>query len=268
MIFSCVFAKLHPRRSPTTPAISHLPYTLPSSVSRKSFLCHSYENCRGVYQQFPFRNSPHSGHFPFFSDTCGDPILQPLCFQTHARMGGVPPASQSSKSQVRKPFICNTYARPASVANKRLTSQLNPLDATLTKNPGVGDTHRRPEPGREASVMAKRKILAELIEGVEAMRKHREGKLTLRSYTVEVTRRGKPRPYNEHRTISTKGKLGLAPGEEGVGAVLAGIGELGGFAGAEIDGDERRVAPGVIGIEDGFAVGRPMRLDAHAVNGR
>jgi len=30
------------------------PYLLPSSVSRKSFPCHSYENCRGVYQQFPF----------------------------------------------------------------------------------------------------------------------------------------------------------------------------------------------------------------------
>jgi hypothetical protein len=35
----------------------HSPYTLPSSVSRKSFACHSCENCRGVYQQFPFRNS-------------------------------------------------------------------------------------------------------------------------------------------------------------------------------------------------------------------
>ncbi len=34
--------------------------------------------------------------------------------------------------------------------------------------------------------MAKRKILAELIEGVEAMKKHREGKLTLRSYKVEA----------------------------------------------------------------------------------
>src|SRR5882724_7517016 len=37
--------------------IFHLPYTLPSSVSCNFFVCHSYENCRGVYQQFPFRNS-------------------------------------------------------------------------------------------------------------------------------------------------------------------------------------------------------------------
>jgi hypothetical protein len=34
--------------------------------------------------------------------------------------------------------------------------------------------------------MAKRKIFAKLIEGVEAMKKHREGKLTLRSYRVEA----------------------------------------------------------------------------------
>jgi putative transcriptional regulator len=35
--------------------------------------------------------------------------------------------------------------------------------------------------------MAKRKIFGELIEGVEAMKKQREGKLTLRSYKVEAT---------------------------------------------------------------------------------
>jgi putative transcriptional regulator len=34
--------------------------------------------------------------------------------------------------------------------------------------------------------MAKRKIFAELVEGVEAMKKHREGKLTLRSYRLEL----------------------------------------------------------------------------------
>jgi putative transcriptional regulator len=35
--------------------------------------------------------------------------------------------------------------------------------------------------------MAKRKIFDELMEGVHAMKKHREGKLTLRSYKEEVT---------------------------------------------------------------------------------
>jgi putative transcriptional regulator len=35
--------------------------------------------------------------------------------------------------------------------------------------------------------MSKRKILKELIEGVAAMKGHREGKLTLRNYKVEPT---------------------------------------------------------------------------------
>jgi putative transcriptional regulator len=35
--------------------------------------------------------------------------------------------------------------------------------------------------------MAKRKIFDELMEGVGAMKKHREGKLTLRSYKAELT---------------------------------------------------------------------------------
>jgi len=57
--------------SPQRPVASLLPYfaffklfsfmhlhTLPSSVSCKSFACHSYENCWGVYQQFPIWNAP------------------------------------------------------------------------------------------------------------------------------------------------------------------------------------------------------------------
>src|SRR5580704_8525436 len=35
--------------------------------------------------------------------------------------------------------------------------------------------------------MAKRDIFGEMMEGVSAMKKHREGKLTLRSYKVEVS---------------------------------------------------------------------------------
>ena len=36
-----------------------------------------------------------------------------------------------------KSFRRNTYGSPASVANKRLTARLSPLDATLTKNGGT-----------------------------------------------------------------------------------------------------------------------------------
>ena len=42
----------------TNRTIFHSPYTLPSSVSYKPFSCRSYENCRGVYQQFQFWFKP------------------------------------------------------------------------------------------------------------------------------------------------------------------------------------------------------------------
>jgi putative transcriptional regulator len=45
--------------------------------------------------------------------------------------------------------------------------------------------------------MAKREIFAELMEGVAAMKRHREGKLTLRSYKVEVS----PLPKVDSRLI-------------------------------------------------------------------
>src|SRR6266403_5213235 len=44
------------RSNSSPPPSSHLPYTLPSSVSCISFICHSYENCRGGWV-FPFWNS-------------------------------------------------------------------------------------------------------------------------------------------------------------------------------------------------------------------
>jgi hypothetical protein len=40
----------------------------------------------------------------------------------------------------------------------------------------------------EDMVMAKRDILGELVEGVAAMKSHRESKLTLRSYKIEWRR--------------------------------------------------------------------------------
>src|SRR6266568_1751190 len=45
--------------SPPKPFFSfYLPYLLASYVCCKPFVCHSYENCRGVYQQFPFWFTP------------------------------------------------------------------------------------------------------------------------------------------------------------------------------------------------------------------
>src|SRR5260370_8916721 len=45
------------------------------------------------------------------------------------------------------PLAATLMDLPASVANKRLTAELNPLDATLTKNQGVGySSHSRTPP--------------------------------------------------------------------------------------------------------------------------
>jgi len=67
-----VYTESHPRRplapflglapAPCHPRLNsasfHSPYTLPSSVSRNSFVCHSYENCRVC------TNNSHSGTAP------------------------------------------------------------------------------------------------------------------------------------------------------------------------------------------------------------
>ena len=52
--------------------------------------------------------------------------------------------------------------------------------------------------------MAKRKICDEMMEGVEAMKKHRQGKITLRSYKVEAA----PLPKVDSKLIrDTRKKL-------------------------------------------------------------
>jgi hypothetical protein len=88
-----------PTLSGRSDAPFHLPYLLPSSVSRKAFACHSYENCRVC------TNNSHSGthlhqakpraarHSPLYSSSffshpcalfCSFLYLrktQPICFQ-------------------------------------------------------------------------------------------------------------------------------------------------------------------------------------------
>jgi len=58
---SCALPRLFlfniPTCKPSNIPTFGFPYALPSSVTGKSFPCHSYENCRGVYQQFPFWNA-------------------------------------------------------------------------------------------------------------------------------------------------------------------------------------------------------------------
>lgn len=65
--------------------------TLPSSVSRKSSVCNSYENCQVDinYSQSGTHPSHHHCHpRSFFSCTYELPILQTFCFDIHASDGG------------------------------------------------------------------------------------------------------------------------------------------------------------------------------------
>jgi hypothetical protein len=61
--------------------------TLSFSVSCKSCVCHSYANCRDVYQQFPFWHSPFARYsnlslFTLLRTLLHSPKNQPFSFQT------------------------------------------------------------------------------------------------------------------------------------------------------------------------------------------
>jgi hypothetical protein len=121
----------------------HSPYTLPSSVSCKSCVCHSYANTRGVGVFFPFWNLL-VGCWRF------DPGSQRLsrsstdyCQLITDLSTDLPRPCRGHCHPCLKSFSCNTYGSPASVANKRLTAWLNSLDATLTKNRGGASAPRR-----------------------------------------------------------------------------------------------------------------------------
>ena len=94
----CLLPVTLPGRTKET--IFHSPYTLPSSVSCKSCVCHSYENCRGVHQQFPFRYSPlisrHLYSTPFLSHRCAlfciHTKLNPFLFKRFRTLCQKPPA--------------------------------------------------------------------------------------------------------------------------------------------------------------------------------
>jgi hypothetical protein len=59
-LYATILYKNSGERGSIHSTVFHLPYTLPSSVSCKSFACHSYENTRGVGVFFPFWNSSHA----------------------------------------------------------------------------------------------------------------------------------------------------------------------------------------------------------------
>ena len=105
----------------------HSPYTLPSSVARKSFACYSYENCRGVGVFFPFRNSPFATTHPPLSPVESAHPDKHRVFPVFSR--NRPPSS---------PLEATLTRMPISVASKGFTGTLSPLESALTKKPGRG----------------------------------------------------------------------------------------------------------------------------------
>jgi hypothetical protein len=102
--------------------------TLPSSVYRKSFACHSYENCRGVGVLFPFWNSPsvdprtrHSpvatSHLIYFHALTNAQFASPVFSTQYKLPGGVPPSLppnvQLSNLPTFKPSILGVPLHPS-----------------------------------------------------------------------------------------------------------------------------------------------------------
>jgi hypothetical protein len=128
----------------------HSPYTLPSSVSRKSFACHSYENTGGVGAFFPFWNSSGSLTTPIlvlsFHTLTNCKILQLLCFDIHTKLpGGYPPSTQrlseSGSSDHVSIYPLSIQALAHSFALKKIPTPFLSIDSALfAKNhPGWGE---------------------------------------------------------------------------------------------------------------------------------
>jgi hypothetical protein len=71
----------------------HLPYALPSSVSRNSFICHSYENTGGVGVFFPFWN----------------PRTPPRHFRRHCPLPPLPKDSSFSATRHFAPIVRRSF---------------------------------------------------------------------------------------------------------------------------------------------------------------
>ncbi len=130
----------------------HSSYILPSSVSSKSFACHSlvpsaaegYKNCRVCTQNshFGLRGAVFAKGSPkgTSAERTSSPylitsLLPYFLFRSSCDERLVTPVN---------PLDATPTKSSASVANKRLTAWLSPLDATLTKNRGYHPSSQKP----------------------------------------------------------------------------------------------------------------------------
>ncbi len=140
-----------------------VPYILPSYVYANSFVCHSYENCRGVYPFFPFWHSRN--HLPSFSASvpfalrhaCGDSSLRRLSTVGSQLLPHLPwfPASAAGACGDSSPFRQSRVTSHESHSLPFLSFQSlttikfsNPLVLTTIRNAG-GCTYSLPSSSRK-----------------------------------------------------------------------------------------------------------------------
>jgi len=131
----------------------HSPYTLPSSVSCKSCVCHSYANTRGVGVFFPFWNSLVS--------CCGfDAGNERLsksstnyCHRITDRPSiGLHRPYQGHRHSCFKSFTCNTYGPPCKCCKQKTYCLAKSFRCNTYKKEGWGclfREHRTSPRGRE-----------------------------------------------------------------------------------------------------------------------
>src|SRR5882762_4565413 len=154
-----VFVATHPRRSPDfffglsrCPTSSHSPYTLPSSVCPKSCICHSCENCRGVYQQFPFRNSQL-----FFLPSTNLDAGVGRSFRTVHR--ACPELLGVNSHSSFKSFSRNAYGSPRKCCKQKTYDPTKPFRCNTYKKQGVGAP-----PFRNSSLITRHSSLATAVK--------------------------------------------------------------------------------------------------------
>jgi hypothetical protein len=135
-----------------------------------SFICHSYENCRGVGVFFPNWNRASEKDA---SPACAQQVAHPESRMLLRDEGSLHPAhvlrksSRNEKSVTASPLEATLMRMLISVHFKGFIGNLNPLDATLTKNQGEGAAEEVAVTLEEATVEVWRQALAEGARDVE-----------------------------------------------------------------------------------------------------
>jgi hypothetical protein len=119
-----------------------VPYILPSSVCSKSFVSHSYENCRGVPSFFPIRVNIHLPWCPasvprLLRYACGDSALFHESPARPVRSVGVtnhlPPVTASARKDSSR--FHQSPARPVRSVGVTNHQSLTHSESTLARHP-------------------------------------------------------------------------------------------------------------------------------------